>query len=468
MRFYNREEELSKLKKIDLLSQKTAQMTVITGRRRVGKTELIRKFLEDSGGGFYFFVARKRSAALLEEYTELLAEKFPTLVTPFRDFSEFFKFIFEISKKEKIIVVFDEFQNFKFIDRSVFSILQNYWDAEKSKVRLNLILVGSLITLMEKIFAGSSEPLFGRATQKIYLDPFSPDTVRDILGDYNLKGFNALLNFYTIFGGIPKYYANLEMEQPLKGKAFFEIIYDLFLAKDALLQNEGLDLLIEEFGKNYQTYFSLLQVIASGSTKMSEISSKVGIPVTALSRILENLIKVFRLLERRQPIFTKSSRSGRYYLNDNFLTFWFRYIFRFRSLLEIGREKKVLDFIRKDVKTLQGLVFERMVQQELLEREKRGEFIFEIDEIGRFWDRIGHEVDLVAYNKKVKKIFFGECKLSPASVNFQTLTNLKAMAAYLPWLKGERKEYYGIMTVGKIRPELKRKFIKENVLVWEL
>jgi len=467
MKFYNREKELEKLKSIDLLSSKKAQMTLIMGRRRVGKTELVKRFLDKNKEGIYFFVGRKKAKALLEEYTAILAEKFPTLVTPFRNFSEFFKYIFEISKEKKITIVFDEFQNFKFIDNSVFSTIQSLWDAEKNRARINLILVGSLITLMEKIFAGSHEPLFGRATQKIYLEPFDINTVQTILEDFNLKTFTDLLNFYTIFGGIPKYYESLEYEIESNKRSFLEIVHDLFLRKDSLLRNEGFDLLIEEFGKNYQTYFSLLQIIAGGSTKMSEISSRIGIPITALSRFLESLNKTFRLIDRREPIFSSFSRLGRYYLNDNLLTFWFRYIFRFRSLLEIGRERKVLDFIKKDIKVLQGLVFEEIVKQRLLSEDTRGKFIFEIDGIGKFWDRVGHEIDLVAYNQKEKKVFFGECKISPGKINRKCISDLKTKSAFVPWMKGERKEYYGVITIGKIRPGLKRTFEKENFIVWE-
>lgn len=464
MEFYNRDEELATLKTASLKARKTAQMTVIVGRRRVGKTELVKRFLKEAGG-VYFFVERKKPAVLLEEYTAILSEIFPVLVTPFRDFGEFFKFIFAVAKERPLTVVFDEFQNFKFVDPSVFSVLQNHWDAQKKKVGLNLVLVGSLITLMEKIFSGYNEPLFGRATHKIYLEPFSIHAVKEILGDYRWKEYKDLLNFWTVFGGIPKYYEGLEF-QPRQA-SFFEIIRALFLKKDALLRREGFDLLIEEFGKNYQTYFSLLQSVACGANKMSEISAKTGIAVTALSRILESLVDNFKILERRQPIFSKVSKLGRYYLSDNFLAFWFRYIFRFRSLLEIGNEQRVLDYIKKDIRNLQGLVFEKMAQQELLLCQKVGKFIFDIDGIGRYWDRTGLEIDIVVYNERKRRIFFGECKLFSSSLDFSMLTALKEKAAHLSWHNSSRQEFYGLFTIGKMRPDLKRHFQKENVLVWE-
>lgn len=468
MKFYNREEELNRLKKTELLSRESAQMTVITGRRRVGKTELVKRFLEEHPEGIYLFVERKRPNVLLEEYTAILTERFPMLVSPLRNFSEFFKFIFEIAKQQNLTIIFDEFQNFKFVDPAVFSTLQNYWDGQKKKTKINLILVGSVLTLMEKIFSGNKEPLFGRATQKIYLAPFSTKTVKQILKDYHFEGFEDILNFYTIFGGIPKYYECLESEYRLHKISFFEIIKSLFLDKDAILKKEGFDFLVEEFGKKYQTYFSLLQIISEGASKMSEISSKTGIPITAISRSLEGLVNNFKILERRQPVFSKISKQGRYYLNDNFLTFWFRYIFRFRSLLEIGKENKILEFIKKDIKNLQGFIFEKIVHEIILEKENRGEFVFEIDGIGKFWDRIGHEIDIVAYNENDKKIFFGECKLSASSINFSLFSNLKSKASYVSWFKGSRKEFYGIVTIGKINPLVKKELERENVFIMEL
>ncbi len=243
MKFYNREKELEILEKIEKMSENQAQMTTIIGRRRVGKTELIRHFLQKKPNAFYFFVEKKKNEPLLEEFTGILKQKYPFLTNPFKDWNSFFEFIFEISKKEKMIAVFDEFQNFKFVDSSAFSTLQKIWDLNYKEAKLNLILVGSVITLMEKIFRGSKEPLFGRVNHKIYLEPFTPRVIQNLLGDYNIKKFDEFLNFYTVFGGIPKYYAELDNKEQFQEKRFLKIIEEMFFAGDGVLKEEPKDIL---------------------------------------------------------------------------------------------------------------------------------------------------------------------------------------------------------------------------------
>lgn len=468
MKFYNRENELKKLKEINQLSKGRAQMTVITGRRRVGKTELISQFFKKEKNNFYFFVEKKRTKTLLEEFTGILRQKFPFLSTPFADWSEFWHFIFEISKKERLIIAFDEFQNFKYIDLANFSIIQKYWDQNYKISKLNLIFIGSIVSLMEKIFRGSKEPLFGRASHKIYLEPFDFLTIKKILKDHKKQfTFDDLLNFYTVFGGIPKYYTELENQNQFRQKDFSVIIKNMFLENNAPFKFEGYDLLSEEFGKNYQTYFSILQVIASGNSKMSEVANRVGIPTTALSRYLDDLLNKFRYIKRSSPLFSKKPKNNRYYLNDYFLTFWFRYIFRHRTQIEIKKIDRLNNFIKKDINSLKGLVFEDMARDWILDKDRKGKFIFPIDSIGSFWDKRNHEIDLVAYNRQEKKIFFLECKLSPSEINAKLIKDLKEKAKFVKWMKGSRKEYFGVCVISKINLKIKKELQKMGVFVFD-
>lgn len=467
MRFYNRDKELKILTKIEKMSQQRAQMTTIIGRRRVGKTELIRHFLQKKPNSFYFFVEKKKSEPLLEEFTEILRQKYSFLTNPFKDWGSFFGFIFEICKKEKITAVFDEFQNFKFVDPSAFSALQKIWDLNYKNSKLNLILVGSVITLMEKIFRGSKEPLFGRVNHKIYLEPFAPHVVQDLLGDYNIKKFEEFLNFYTVFGGIPKYYSEAENQDQLKEKPFLKIIEEMFFAEDSILKEEGFDLLSQEFGKDYQTYFSILQVIASGNTKSSEIADKAGVPITAISRYLNTLAEKYRFIKIKSSIFSNPSKNNRYYLNDHFLKFWFRYIFRFKSFIEIGKYNKVLDFIKKDISILQGFIFEELVYDFILKEDKNDKFLFQIEGAGNYWDKKGNEIDLVFFNKEKKEIMFLECKLSAKRINREVIKNLKEKSKAVRWENGGRKEYFGIATIGKIAKKIKYDLEKQGVIIYE-
>ncbi|MCK5511082.1 ATP-binding protein [Candidatus Parcubacteria bacterium] len=468
MKFYNRKNELKKLQEINQLAKKRAQMTVITGRRRVGKTELISQFLKKKDNCFYFFVEKKRTRTLLEEFTGILRQKFSFLSAPFTDWSEFWHFIFEISKKEQLIIVFDEFQNFKYIDPANFSIIQKYWDQNYKISKLNLIFIGSIISLMEKIFIGSKEPLFGRASHKIYLEPFNFLVVKDILKDHKKQyTFDDLLNFYTVFGGIPKYYAELENQNQFSRKDFSVIIKDMFLEDNAAFKFEGYDLLSDEFGKNYQTYFSILQVIASGSSKMSEVANRVGIPATALSRYLDDLLNKFRYIKRKSSLFSKKPKNNRYYLNDYFLTFWFRYMFQYRTQIEIKKINQLNNFIKKDLNNLKGLVFEDIARDWILHKDSKGEFIFPIDNIGSFWDKKNHEIDLVAYNEQEKKILFLECKLSPNRIDGRLVKELKEKAEFVKWMKSARKAYFGVCAAGKIKIKTKKALQKSGVIVYD-
>lgn len=467
MKFYNRKSELDALCEIEKSSGKRAQMTVMIGRRRVGKTELIRHFLRKKPNSFYFFVEKKKTLPLLDEFTEILRQKYSFLTSPFKTWDEFFGFIFEISKKDLLNIVFDEFQNFKFVDPSVFSVLQKHWDLNYKESKLNLILVGSVITLMEKIFRGSKEPLFGRVSHKIYLEPFSSLVIQKLLADYRIKKFSDLLNFYSAFGGVPKYYAELENKDQLKQGDFTNVIKAMFFDGDGILKDEGYDLLSQEFGKNYQTYFSILQAIASGGTRVSEIADKSGVPVSAIPRYLDTLAERYRFIKRKLPIFSKYSKNSRYCLSDRFLIFWFRYIFRFKSLIEIGKFNQISDFIKKDIGNLQGFVFEDIAKDFILNEDKKGKFPFSIEGIGNFWDKKGNEIDLVVFNESAKQIMFLECKLSPKRINHSIIEKLKEKSKQVAWNRFERKEYFGICTVGKIDANVRKDLTAQNVFIYE-
>lgn len=239
MKFYNREKELSKLSELATLSRTSAHMIVITGRRRVGKTELIRRFSLDHGNLVYLFVSKKKPHILLEEFRDLLSERIPLIKTAsFRSFEDFFGFLFRYMKEHPLFIVFDEFQNFESVDPSVYSILQKYWDREKDEIKGALIFIGSVFTLMQKIFEGNKEPLFGRATSRLYVEPLNPDALVEILSDQHLDAAANLPFYFTLFGGIPKYYFIADRYQ-LFGKSHSEIIRKLYCETDAPLQNEG-------------------------------------------------------------------------------------------------------------------------------------------------------------------------------------------------------------------------------------
>lgn len=471
MKFYNREKELEKLSEITTLSMKTAHMVVITGRRRVGKTELIRQFSKVKKNVIYFFVSKKKSHILLEEFRDVLAKIIPFIQTAsFRNFEDFFSFIFGYMKENPTIIVFDEFQNFEYVDPSVFSIMQNHWDREKDNIRGTFIFIGSIHTLMQKIFEGKKEPLFGRATSRLYIEPLEPDAIKEILSDYHLDAAKNLPFYFTLFGGIPKYYFLLDRYH-LFTKSHAEIIQKLYCERDAPLQSEGRELLIEEFGKNYHLYFSILQVIAGGETQMTRIADCAGINVNSISKYLDELTSYYQVIERRIPVteHKHEKKIGRYYIKDPALRFWFRYIFKNQSLIEIGDEEGLTEKIISDLSTLIGRSFEELIKALLLKRNAEGVLPFKFSKIGGFWTRKGDiEIDIVAINEEEKKILIGECKLKGGKFTKADIQRLKEKAGYIKWRIGKRKEYFAIFSMDTISETQKKSLEKEGLLTFSL
>jgi len=317
MKFYNREKELVLLDKIEKLSRRTAQMTFVVGRRRIGKTSLLVKATE-STETLYFFIAKKSEVLLCSEFVEQIQQK---LNIPFfgeiKTFRELFGFLMELSKTRPFTLIIDEFQEFYSVNPAVFSDMQNIWDSNKQQSKLNLILCGSVYSMMTKIFENSKEPLFGRATQRLHLKAFDIATLKEILNDYNPGYTNEdLLAFYLFTGGVAKY-----VELLVQAEAFsFETMLDEILSENSLFLEEGKNVLIDEFGKDYGNYFSILSLIASGKTARVDIES---IMETQTGGFLDRLENEYGLIKKVRPILAKpGSRTVKYRIEDNFLKFW--------------------------------------------------------------------------------------------------------------------------------------------------
>jgi hypothetical protein len=468
MRFYDRETELARLTEIATFSKDTAHLMVITGRRRVGKTELVRTFAQGREEFLYFFVSKKKPLVLLDEFRDLLAARMPLLASvSFGNFSDFFRALFEMMKERPFFVVFDEFQNFQQVDSSVFSTLQDLWDRSKDLVRGTIVCIGSVQTLMRDIFEGAKEPLFGRATARLYVEPLNPDVVAQILAEHHVDPVKQLPFYITLFGGIPKYYFLLDRYR-LFGKPRAEIIRKLFCEVDALLQSEGKDLLVEEFGKNYYLYFSILQVVAGGETQMARIADRAGLNVNSISKYLDELTSFYQVIERRLPVTAtrRDQKNGRYYLKDPLLRFWFRYIYRNQSLIEIGDEEGLLEKIQGDLSTFMGWSFEELIRSLLLKRNDGTVIPFRFTRIGGFWTRRGDvEIDVVACTEEGAEFFFGECKLSGKRFSVADARRLKEKAASVPRGSGDRREYFALFCMEEPESALERELAAAGVVV---
>lgn len=409
MKFYDREIETETLRGIESMSREFAQLTVITGRRRIGKTTLIKHAFGDNGM-IYFFVARKSEALLCDELANTIREYLGEDLGVFTDMARLFAAIMQIAKRRHFTLVFDEFQNFKFVNESFFSEMQNIWDSNKNEARINLIVCGSLYSMMTKIFDDRKEPLYGRATSRIRLREFPLSTLREIIHDNNPDYKpDDLLALYMVTGGVPKYVEQLYMQ-----KAFTkESIIRTVLSFGSYFIDEGKELLSDEFGRDYGNYFSILSALADGFNTRGEIKSYTGIEAGGYLDKLEN---TYDIVYRYRPyLASENSRNVKYGIKDNFLNFWFRFIYKYRSAVEIGNLSYVREKVEADYSTFSGWILERYFRQ--MYRETG---LYNL--VTNYWEKDGNnEIDLIAVNEADREIVIGEVKRNPQRIDLRGL-----------------------------------------------
>lgn len=387
MKFFDREEKIAALREIREKSLAEAQFTVVTGRRRIGKTELVKRALGDRNF-VYLFVSRKSEADLVADFVEESNRVMSDAVSSeVRTFQGFFRELFKTARTRPVTVFIDEFQDFYRVNPSVFSILQGLWDREHGNVRMNLVVCGSINSLVGKIFLNRKEPLYGRQTAFMRIEPFSIGVLKEILRRYN-RNYSPedLLSLWTFTGGVAKYVALL-MDA---GATDFDKMLKTAISEDSFFLEEGRVLLGDEFGRDYAVYFSILSVIARGVTTRNEIEQAVGRPVGGhLTRLDED----YHLVSKRLPFGAKTSRLVRYQINDPFYRFWFRFVFKYDGMVQMKNFDLLRKFVKRDYPTFSGFALESYFRKKF---EESGCW----SRLGNWWDRKGeNEIDLIAHNE---------------------------------------------------------------------
>ena len=425
MRFYDREEEMEVLERNRTMSAKAGVFTVITGRRRIGKTSLIKES-EKYGKVLYFFIPRINETLLCEHLTgDAKTDLGITLINSGR-FRDLFEQLIRYGMENNFTFVIDEFQELDRIDKSIMSSIQEIWDEYGSRSKINLIVCGSVQSMMIRIFERNKEPLFGRATSKFNIGPFRPSVVKEILKDHNPDyESDDLLFLYMVTGGVPKY-IELLMDA---GATSFESMLDRVCSSDSYFLTDGKDLLISEFGKDYRTYFSILQLIANGKNTLREINNVTGKESGTYLEILE---KEYNIIKKARPIFSKeNSRDVRWQISDSYLRFYFRFISGNLSAVEFKRYDLLKDAIRNGYESYSGKVLENYFIAKIAEEER-------FTEIGAYWDRKGHnEIDIVVLNGP-KKATVIEVK---RDLRKASIPELKEKSETVQGLKGYEVEY---------------------------
>ncbi|WP_148883731.1 ATP-binding protein [Thermococcus aciditolerans] len=442
--FVNRKDELALLE--SLYSSGKKEVLILYGRRRVGKTELVKRFIREKNA-IYFLADRNGLESNARRFYRESAEVLGLPEVEVRDFRETFELI-KLKAPERLVVVIDEFSYLLLTDKNTSAVFQHVID-EILDDRFFLILSGSIIGLMEGLM-DYGNPLYGRRTAQLKLKPLNFFHVREYFREASIE---TAVRIYSVTGGVPMYFRLFE------GRNFEEELLRVAFSPTSILYEEPEFILREELGDVHRHYL-ILEAMALGRHRVSEIANFAGIEAKDMPKYLRTLISL-ELVRREVPV-TESERSkkARYYINDNFFAFWFRFVKPNRGRIEIG----TFEMDWNAFNTYVGRAFEEVAKQFLIELNRSGKLPFRFTKIGRWW-RKGEEIDLVALNERERKALFVEVKWKDLSEREARgiLRDLERKAE-LVGLDGWEKSYGLIARNIDGEEELKA----EGWLVWDL
>ncbi len=429
--FINREEELKALG--DRYASTKAEFMVLYGRRRVGKTELIDYFLQNKRG--IRLLARMESEkSNLDRFSKDLSTFFKDEVlrtNPFQNWDAFFSYLTNVAEQQRVVIAIDEFPYLIDANKSIPSILQDYWDRKLRHSHLFLILCGSSIAMMLDKVLGHKSPLYGRRTGQLKIEPMDFFNACHFYKKFTPE---CLIYTYSILGGTPGYL--MEFDENL---SITENIKEKFLKKDRFLFQDAEFVLKEEL-QEPKFYFSILRSIALGKTRLSDIMNETGLDKSIVVKYLSILIDL-DIVKREIPVTEKNpykSRKGIYLLKHNFYKFWFRFIFPNTQEIERNRQDRLMSgIILTDLDHYTSFIFEDICKEWLWKLN-----VFDYDTLGRWWDK-EEEIDIIAFNQKDKKILFAECKWQEKVNAEQVLHELKTKTTKVEW-GTNREELFAI------------------------
>ena len=455
MRFVNREIELK------LLDEKweanSAQLIIIYGKRRVGKTEISIQFAK-SKPHIYFLCERIAAHSQLRKFTAMVGEYFKDEFLPqegFRDWETVFKYI--ANKKERLAVIIDEFPYLAETDKAIPSTFQKAWDLYLRNSKVYLILLGSSISMMEKTALFYKAPLYGRRTGQLLIKPFG---LREAKKVYPEKSFEDVLSVYSIVGGTPLYL------DKFRNRSYLDVVKEEILRKGQPLYDE-IEFLLREELREPRNYFVILEALSLGKHKLSEIINETGFDKGTSSRYI-SILDSLQITKKEIPVTEKmpeKSRKGIYTIDDNFFNFWFRFVFRNRSFLEENRITEVASRVKEAMPQLLAENYEKVSGEILLDAVLDQKFPLEFETYGRWWDR-NEEIDLVALNRRTNEILFSEVKWSNKPVGTNVYEGLKEKSRKVEWGKKNRKEYFALFSRTGFTPDMEKTARKETVYLF--
>jgi len=418
--FVGRSDELKKLN--NMYHSGEFEFAVIYGRRRVGKTTLIREFIKDKKA--IYFLAREVDGAFnlagfsTDVYSVTAIEHAEKSF--FSDWEKAFDYLYDISKNERIILVIDEYPYLAGGYRPISSILQAHIDTRLKDSKLFLILCGSSMSFMENQVLGYNSPLYGRRTSQFKILPF---TFFEALPFY--EGFSDVDKavLYGVTGGVPQYLSKLNQTNTVR-----ENIIELLLTPSGYLYEEPSNLIKQEL-REPSIYNGIIEAIAAGASRLNEISTKCGLESNKCAKYLGSLISL-GIVKRERPVTEISTKKSIYILDDMMFRFWYRFVFTNMSNIVSGLGSSVYDLvIEHNLNAYMGLVFEEICKQFLVLEAKRGAIPFLVGPIGKWWGnnpkkKRQEEIDILTHRENFA--LFCECKWRNASMDIDVLSNLIA------------------------------------------
>ncbi len=420
MRFIGRKNELHTL---NTEYNRNSSFVVIYGRRRVGKTTLIKEFLKNKTA-FYYLATEELESQSMKRLANVIARTTKNTLLQkieFTDWLDLFQLIADYKPEEKKVLVIDEFPYLVRTNSAFPSILQNAWDEFLKDSNVMLILSGSLIGMMQKHVLSYDSPLYGRRTAQMRLTPLSFTSIYET---QNLP-FEQAVEQFALTGGVPKYLEFFEDGRPLE-----EQLKDAVFSKNGFLYEEP-NFLLKSESLTAVNYFSIIKTIADGNHKLGKIASALGQESSSLTPYLSTLSDL-GFIEKRTPITEKNpekSRKGLYFIADNFLRFWFCYVYPYKGELELDNMQIVLDEIHKDFKEkFVAFAYEDICKDIFAKLCSNNAISFVPSRIGSYWlnDYDGDtEINVMSVDHQNKQVFAGECKYHTKPVDASVYFALK-------------------------------------------
>ena len=429
-----------------------ASFVVVYGRRRIGKTSLLVDFLKDKCG-VYFLATEESEAQNRATFKGVVADFLDDDLIRHASFDRWDDLFDRLTQdvSQRIVIVLDEFQYLGKANNAFLSVLQRIWDSLLRERNVMLVLCGSLISLMVEQTLAHGSPLYGRRTAQLHMRQLPFSCYGEFFPEESSE--RKLVELFSVTGGVPKYREVFDAQ-----KDIYASIAHNVLDRSSFLYDEPNFLLQREVGE-VGSYFSIIKAIAAGNRKLGKIASVLETKQTSLTRYLKTLADL-DILEREVPVTESNpqrSKSGQYRIKDNFLLFWFRYVFPNLGLIESGHAEAVKGKIERNfIDGHVSYVYERICQEKVWDKAADGTWPFVPTKVGRWWGAGDVEIDAVALDDQGSSLALCECKFWKEPVGANVLRDLESKAPAVVWQREERSLWYVLFSISGFTEDLQR------------